>query len=118
MQNIDNHTAPPLPEEMRCQRQHCFFWLEKGDLYASGLHKSLEAAIGHLEAAAESRCDCSAGDLRYPVSSILEYLAAGDTVEDILAEFTDLEFQDILACFAFAALATNKKSEVLISFAA
>jgi uncharacterized protein (DUF433 family) len=57
-------------------------------------------------------------NLRYPVSSILEYLAAGDSVEDVLAEFTDLEQQDILACFAFAALATDKKSEVLISFAA
>lgn len=72
MQNIDNHTAPPLPEEMRCQRQQCFFWLEKGDLYASGLHKSLEAAIGHLETATESRCECSAGvcirDERLPPS--------------------------------------------------
>ena len=40
--------------------------------------------------------------LRYPVESILEYLAAGDTVEDILLEFTDLEREDILACLAYA----------------
>jgi len=40
--------------------------------------------------------------LRYPVESILEYLAAGDSVEDILSEFTDLEREDILACLAYA----------------
>jgi uncharacterized protein (DUF433 family) len=45
--------------------------------------------------------------MRYPVSSILEYLAAGDTVEDILAEFTDLEEEDIKACPMFAVLAVN-----------
>jgi uncharacterized protein (DUF433 family) len=56
--------------------------------------------------------------LRYPVSSILEYLAGGDTVADILDAFADLEEQDILACFAFAALATSKRSSGPISFAA
>ncbi len=40
--------------------------------------------------------------LRYPVDSILEYLAAGDSIEDILNEFPDLEREDILACFAYA----------------
>jgi uncharacterized protein (DUF433 family) len=28
--------------------------------------------------------------MRYPVDSILEYLAAGDSIEDILTEFKDL----------------------------
>ena len=28
--------------------------------------------------------------LRYPVESVLEYLAAGDSFEDVLAEFPDL----------------------------
>ena len=36
--------------------------------------------------------------LRYPVETILEYLAGGDSVEDLLAEFPDLEREDILAC--------------------
>ncbi|WHZ25992.1 MAG: hypothetical protein OJF51_000787 [Nitrospira sp.] len=36
--------------------------------------------------------------LRYPVESILEYLAGGDSVEQVLAEFPDLERDDILAC--------------------
>lgn len=39
--------------------------------------------------------------LRYPVAAILEYLVAGDTVEDILEEFTDLEEEDVKACLAF-----------------
>jgi uncharacterized protein (DUF433 family) len=40
---------------------------------------------------------------RYMVESMLEYLAGGDSVEDILEEFDDLEKEDILACIAFAA---------------
>ena len=36
--------------------------------------------------------------LRYPVESILEYLAAGDSIEDVLSEFPDLERDDVLAC--------------------
>jgi uncharacterized protein (DUF433 family) len=41
--------------------------------------------------------------LRYPVESMLEYLAAGDTFEDLLAEFPDLERDDLRACLGFAA---------------
>ncbi|MDH4329794.1 MAG: DUF433 domain-containing protein [Nitrospira sp.] len=40
--------------------------------------------------------------LRYPVESILEYLAGGDSVERILAEFPDLEREDVLACLEFS----------------
>ncbi|MBL8074718.1 MAG: DUF433 domain-containing protein [Nitrospira sp.] len=40
--------------------------------------------------------------LRYPVESILEYLAGGDSVEQVLAEFPDLERDDILACLEFS----------------
>jgi len=40
--------------------------------------------------------------LRYPVETILEYLAGGDTIEDLLKEFPDLERDDILACHEFA----------------
>ena len=57
-------------------------------------------------------------NLRYPVSAILEYLAAGDTVDDILAEFTDLEEDDIKACLTFAVLAVNAKGSIVIPFAA
>jgi uncharacterized protein (DUF433 family) len=40
--------------------------------------------------------------LRYPVESILEYLAGGDSVEELLKEFPDLEREDILACHEFS----------------
>jgi len=40
--------------------------------------------------------------LRYPVETILEYLAGGDNIEDILVAFADLEREDVLACIAYA----------------
>jgi uncharacterized protein (DUF433 family) len=40
--------------------------------------------------------------LRYPVETILEYLAGGDTADDLLAEFPDLEREDILACHEYS----------------
>lgn len=40
--------------------------------------------------------------LRYPVESLLEYLAGGDTIDDLLAEFPDLQREDILACLEFS----------------
>ncbi len=40
--------------------------------------------------------------LRYPVEMILELLSSGMTVEEILAEYEDLERDDILAALAFA----------------
>ena len=39
---------------------------------------------------------------RYMVESILEYLSAGDSVDELLKEFEDLEREDILACIAYA----------------
>lgn len=41
--------------------------------------------------------------LRYPVDSILEYLAGGDSFDEVLAEFPDLEREDLQACIQFAA---------------
>ena len=53
--------------------------------------------------------------LRYPVESILEYLAGGDSFEDILAEFPDLEQADLLACIDFAAQSLKLKSWQLVT---
>lgn len=39
---------------------------------------------------------------RYLVESILEYLSGGDSMEDILTEFPDLEKDDVLACITYA----------------
>lgn len=41
--------------------------------------------------------------LRYPVETVLEWLASGMTTEDILADYEDLERADIQAVLAFAA---------------
>ena len=48
--------------------------------------------------------------LRYPVESILEYLAAGDTVENLLIEFPDLDAVDIQACLEFSRRVLANKS--------
>jgi len=48
--------------------------------------------------------------LRYPVESLLEYLSAGDTNEEILAEFTDLEKEDLQACILYATRSLKLKS--------
>lgn len=51
--------------------------------------------------------------LRYPVESLLEYMAAGDTLEDLQAEFPDLEREDLQACLEFAAQSLKLKSSHL-----
>lgn len=48
-------------------------------------------------------------NMRYSVESILDYLAAGDTPEDIIAEFPELQREDILACIAYAAASMKFK---------
>jgi uncharacterized protein (DUF433 family) len=52
--------------------------------------------------------------LRYPVEAVLEYLAAGDSFADVLAEFPDLEREDLLACLEFAARSLKVKSRHLV----
>ncbi len=46
---------------------------------------------------------------RYMVEAVLEYLAGGDTIEDVLAEFPDLDRDDVLACLAYAAASMKFK---------
>jgi uncharacterized protein (DUF433 family) len=41
--------------------------------------------------------------MRITVSDVLDYLAGGMTVEQILGDFPELTEQDIRACLAFAA---------------
>lgn len=52
--------------------------------------------------------------LRYPVESMLEYLTAGDSFEDLLTEFPDLEREDLLACLEFANQSLKLKSRHLV----
>ncbi len=52
--------------------------------------------------------------LRYPVETILELLSSGMTADDILADYEDLEHEDILAVLAYAArLSQVKKLELI-----
>jgi uncharacterized protein (DUF433 family) len=41
--------------------------------------------------------------LRYPVETLLELLSSGMTIDEILADYEDLEREDLLAVLAFAA---------------
>lgn len=41
--------------------------------------------------------------LRYPVATLLDLMSAGMTFEDILADYEDLEHDDLLAVLAYAA---------------
>ena len=47
--------------------------------------------------------------LRYPVDMILDLLSAGMTGEEILADYDDLEPEDILAVLAYAARLSQVK---------
>ncbi|MFN4032182.1 MAG: DUF433 domain-containing protein [Fimbriimonadales bacterium] len=48
--------------------------------------------------------------LRYPVQTILELLASGMTPEQILNDYPDLEYEDILACLDYAARLSQIKA--------
>ncbi len=41
--------------------------------------------------------------LRITVSDVLEYLAGGMSIEEIVSDFPDLTAEDVRACLAFAA---------------
>ncbi|MGH3830101.1 MAG: DUF433 domain-containing protein [Pseudonocardiaceae bacterium] len=45
--------------------------------------------------------------LRYPVENLLELLSAGMTIEDVLADYPDLERDDLLVALEFGALAAG-----------
>lgn len=46
---------------------------------------------------------------RYTVEGLLEYLAGGDTIEELLKEFPDLEKEDFQACLQYAVLNMKHK---------
>ena len=45
--------------------------------------------------------------LRYPVETILELLASGMTMEEMLGDYPDLEREDLLAALEYGALAAG-----------
>lgn len=48
--------------------------------------------------------------LRYPVENMLELMASGMTIEELLQDYPDLEREDLLACISYAAKLTRVKS--------
>ena len=55
-----------------------------------------------IEAGKRSGKPCIRG-MRIAVSDVLEYLAGGMSVDEIISDFPDLTAEDIRACLAFAA---------------
>jgi len=76
---------------------------------------SVEWATASLYAVGVSRLDRITSDptichgkpvirgLRYPVQSLLELMASGMTVDEILADYEDLQREDLLAALEYAA---------------
>ena len=48
--------------------------------------------------------------LRYPVENMLELLASGMAISELLADYPDLEREDFLACLEYAAKLIQVKS--------
>jgi uncharacterized protein (DUF433 family) len=55
--------------------------------------------------------------LRYPVENLLELLASGMTIEQIIDDYPDLERDDLLAALEFGALATAQRRVVRLGAA-
>lgn len=50
--------------------------------------------------------------LRYPVENLLELLASGMTIDEVLEDHRDLERADLLAALEFGALASGMRRVV------
>lgn len=48
--------------------------------------------------------------LRYPVENVLELLASGMSIEELLEDYPDLEKDDFLACIEYASKLVHLKS--------
>ncbi len=64
-----------------------------------------------IEAGKRGGKPCVRG-LRITVYEVLDYLAGGMTEGEIIADFPDLELEDIRACLAFAADRERKLASV------
>jgi uncharacterized protein (DUF433 family) len=55
--------------------------------------------------------------LRYTVESLLELLSAGMSVDEVLADYPDLERDDVLAALEFAAVTVGRQRVVPLGVA-
>jgi len=82
--------------------------IEESDMNALLLRITVDSAICHGK-------PCVRG-LRYPVEMILDLLGSGMTHDEILADYKDLEPDDLLAVLAYAArLARTKSLQSVVS---
>jgi uncharacterized protein (DUF433 family) len=51
--------------------------------------------------------------MRITVKTILEYLAAGETIQNLLEAYPILEREDILACLEYAALISESNTSTI-----
>ena len=54
--------------------------------------------------------------LRYPVESMLELLASGMTIDELLVDYEDLVKEDFLACIEYAAELTRVKNIYKVAY--
>jgi len=67
----------------------------------------IDPAVCHGKA-----CVCG---LRYPVETLLELLSSGMTFDEVLADYEDLQREDLLAVLAFAArLARTRRLQPVV----
>ena len=52
---------------------------------------------------------------RISVQTVLEFLAAGDSIEDVLAEYPTLERQDVQACLEYASRVMANRTHELVN---
>ncbi|MDN5757523.1 MAG: DUF433 domain-containing protein [Tomitella sp.] len=50
--------------------------------------------------------------LRYPVADMLDLLASGMSIEEVLGDYPDLDREDLLAALEFGALATGHRATI------
>lgn len=66
---------------------------------------TLNPAVGHGKPTVRNT--------RYLVESLLEFLAAGDSIDDLLEAFPDLEREDLLACLEYAVVLSKGRGAFL-----
>ena len=53
---------------------------------------------------------------RITVQSIFEFLDAGDSIDDILEDYSQLEREDVLACLHYSSKATDNQQDASILY--
>lgn len=94
-------------------------WAPEGDDPRPVLHRSrhrYDSGVSRLERITTDPEICHGKPvirgLRYPVENLLDLLASGMTIEDIIEDHPDLERDDLLAALEFAALASGMRRSV------